>query len=56
LKQVRESQPPKTYTLDPTRHVVWARREVWGAPEVGALDQYMPDAGAGRTSGASSSF
>lgn len=32
--------------------VVCARRETGGVPEIGAWDQYMPDAGAGCTSGA----
>jgi predicted Rdx family selenoprotein len=33
---------------------VWARKAFGGTPDVKALDQYMPEAGAGRTSGASS--
>ena len=37
---------------EPIRVVVWARRETGGVPEMGARDQYMPDAGAGWTSGA----
>lgn len=32
--------------------VVCARNEVWEAPDTGALDQYMPDAGATSTLGA----
>ena len=32
--------------------VVCARRESGGEPDKGARDQYMPDAGAGSTSGA----
>lgn len=52
LKQDRASQPPNTYMLEPIRVVVCARNDVWDAPEMGALDQYIPDAGAGWTSGA----
>ena len=36
--------------LLPRREQVWARRAVWGVPEEGAGYQYIPDAGAGRTS------
>lgn len=32
---------------------VCARKDVWDEPETGARDQYIPDAGAGRTLGAS---
>ena len=52
MKQDLESQPPKTYILDPISVVVCARSEVCDAPETGARDQYMPLAGAGWTSGA----
>lgn len=36
------------------REVVWARRFGIGMPDVNAFDQYIPDAGAGGTSGESS--
>ena len=52
MKQVRESQPPKTKMLLPTSVVVCARSGECGAPDVGARDQYMPDVGAAGTSGA----
>jgi hypothetical protein len=38
--------------LLPTRVVVCARRGLWGAPDTGARDQYMPDEGAAGTSAA----
>lgn len=40
------------YIEEPIKVHVCARKEVCGAPEVGARDQYIPDAGAGGTSGA----
>lgn len=52
LKQVRESHPPNTNTLDPTSVVVCARSGADGCPDVGARDQYIPDVGAAGTSGA----
>ena len=38
--------------LDPTSVVVWARSAGCGQPDTWARDQYMPDEGAGGTSGA----
>lgn len=56
LKHVLESHPPNTYTFEPIRVVVCARKFECGAPEIRACDQYMPEAGAGGTSGASSAL
>lgn len=38
--------------FEPIEAVVWARSAVCGTPDVGARDQYMPEAGAGNTSDA----
>jgi hypothetical protein len=42
--------------LDPIRVIVCARKEGCGVPDAKALDQYMPEAGAAGTSGASFGF
>jgi len=38
--------------FEPNGVAVWARKAVCEVPEVGAFDQYIPEAGAGATSGA----
>lgn len=50
LKQVLESQPPKMNMVEPINVVVCALRAGCGAPLLGALLQYIPEAGAAGTS------
>ena len=40
------------YIFEPISVVVCALKAVWEAPDTGARDQYIPEAGAGATSGA----
>lgn len=40
------------YIDEPINVVVCARKNEGGLPEIGASDQYIPEAGAGGTSGA----